>query len=147
MDPAVLQPAPRPATRAPDRAQPARAEAPHLASDRPRTLIAGTSDAWARFLEQLAVSSTSLAEALRLRGKLADLANGRALVQLSNLRDAERALVLDPRNQKAASSTLSKVVGSSVIVVFEDQSAVRAQKDEYTTKIAELFDGRIEDEG
>ncbi|MBL8857895.1 MAG: DNA polymerase III subunit gamma/tau [Planctomycetes bacterium] len=138
----VLQPVARPTARTP-----APAAAPHLASDRPRTLIGGTSDAWARFLEQLGTASTALAEALRLRGKLADLANGRALVQLSNLREAERALIFDARNQKAAANTLSKVVGTPIQVVFEDQSAVRAHKDEYTTKIAELFDGRIEDEG
>jgi hypothetical protein len=31
--------------------------------------------------------------------------------------------------------------------VLEDQSHVRAVKDPYTVKVAELFDGRIEDEG
>jgi hypothetical protein len=110
-------------------------------------LIGGTSDAWARFLETLNESSSSLAEALRARGKLADYGNGRALVQLSNLREGERALVADARNQKIASTAFTRAVGSVVQVVFEDQSAVRVQKDPYTKKIAEMFDGRIEDDG
>jgi hypothetical protein len=112
-----------------------------------RPLIGGTNDAWARFLETLGDSSSTLADALRSRGKLADYQNGRALVQLANLREAERALVADPRNQKIASTAFSRAVGSTVQVVFEDQSAVRVQKDAYTAKIAEMFDGRIEDEG
>ena len=156
----VLQPVPRasgfervsPSKNEVARVEPApldatRAVASPTSSDRPRPLIGGTSDAWSRFLAVLAESSSTLADALRTRGKLADFANGRALVQLANLRDGERALVVDARNQKIAASAFSRAVGSTVQVVFEDQSAVRAHKDPYTKKIAEMFDGRIEDEG
>jgi hypothetical protein len=100
-----------------------------------------------RFLETLAESSSSLADTFRARGKLADLAGGRAVVQLSNLREHERAQVHDARSQRAASAAFTKALGAPCTVVLEDQTQVRAQKDAYTAKVAELFDGRIEDEG
>jgi DNA polymerase-3 subunit gamma/tau len=140
--PLVSQPMPPDAHIASSHVAPARADA-----DKPRPRISGTVDAWARFLETLAETSSSLADTLRARGKLADLANGRAVVQLSNLREHERVQVHDARSQRAASTAFGKALGAPVTVVLEDQSQVRAQKDAYTQKVAELFDGRIEDEG
>jgi len=116
-------------------------------SDAPRPRIAGNADAWDRFLEALAKSSASLAETLRLRGKLVDLTNGRALVQLANLREAERVAVTDSANQKKCSSVFSAVVGTPTSVVIEDQSVAKKSRDAYTGKVAELFGGRIEDDG
>jgi DNA polymerase III gamma/tau subunit len=112
-----------------------------------RTSPRGTADSWTRFLETLASSSSSLAETLRLRGKLADVAPGRAVIQLANLREHERVQTQDPRNQKLCQSAFSKLQDAPVQVVFEDQTAVRQTRDPYTAKVAELFDGRIEDEG
>jgi DNA polymerase-3 subunit gamma/tau len=116
-------------------------------AERPKPRLSGTHDAWARFLEVLAETSGSLAETLRARGKLADLANGRAVVQLSNLREHERAQVHDARSQRAVTNAFTQALGAPHTVVLEDQSSVRAHKDAYTQKVAELFDGRIEDEG
>ena len=138
----VVQPAPRPTPRV--TAPPVDT---HVATDRPRPMISGTSDAWARFLDVLSTTSASLSDTLRARGKLADLSNGRALVQFSNLRDAERTLVHDPRNHKAAVAAFHKALGTAVQVVFEDQSATRAQKDAFTAKVAEFFGGQVEDGG
>jgi hypothetical protein len=115
-------------------------------TDRPRTLIAGNADAWERFLTALAKTSGSLSETLRLRGKLVDLANGRALIQLSNLRETERAAVLDAQNQRRCQSVFSTVLGAPVTVVLEDQSVAKKSRDAYTGKVAELFGGRIEDD-
>jgi hypothetical protein len=75
------------------------------------------------------------------------MAPGRAVIQLSNLRDHERVQIQDPRNQKLCQAAISKLVDAPTQVVFEDQSAVRQTRDPYTAKVAELFDGRIEDEG
>jgi DNA polymerase III subunit gamma/tau len=132
--------------RAPAR-QASSSDAAHLSNDRPRPMIAGNADAWQRFLEKLAASSSSLAETLRARGKLADLAQGRAVIQLTNLREHERALVLDARNQRACTHAFTELLGTPTQVTLEDQVAVRQVRDAFTGKVAEMFDGRIEDEG
>ena len=99
-----------------------------------------------RFLEALAATSSSLSDTLRLRGKLADLSNGRALVQLSNLRETERAAMSDALNQRQCQAVFSAILGTQVQVVLEDQSGARRARDMYTGKVAELFQGRIEDD-
>ncbi len=114
--------------------------------DTPRPRIAGNADAWERFLEALSKSSSSLSETLRARGKLVDLANGRALIQLVNLRDTERAAALDAQNQRRCSAVFSAVLGAPTTVVVEDQAASKKARDSYTGKVAELFGGRIEDD-
>jgi hypothetical protein len=133
--------------------EPEEPEAADLAPDREspgdvlRPRIAGNADAWERFLDALGKTSGSLADTLCARGRLVDLANGRALVQLANLRDAERVAVSDAANQKRCSSVFSNLLGRPITVVLEDQAAARKAKDPYTGKVAELFGGRIEDDG
>jgi DNA polymerase-3 subunit gamma/tau len=119
---------------------------PPAAADAPRARIAGTADAWERFLEALAKSSISLSDTLRARGKLIDLSNGRALVQLSNLRETERAAIQDAANQRACQAAFGAVLGQPVQVVLEDQAIAKRARDQYTGKVAELFQGRVEDE-
>ncbi len=163
----VLAPAPTPApaaravatgaaTSPPVHATPARILAPpstenewhetDVAAEAPRPRIAGNADAWERFLEALAKTSASLAETLKSRGKLVDLANGRALIQLVNLRETERAAALDPQNQRRCAAVFSTVLGTATTVVIEDQAASKKARDTYTGKVAELFGGRIEDD-
>ena len=115
-------------------------------SEAPRPRIAGNADAWERFLDALAKTSSSLSETLKSRGKLVDLANGRALIQLVNLRDTERTAALDPQNQRRCAAVFSAVLGTPTTVVIEDQAASRKARDTYTGKVAELFGGRIEDD-
>lgn len=119
---------------------------PAANSDAPRPRIAGNADAWERFLDALGKTSSSLAETLKARGKLVDLANGRALVQLVNLRETERAAALDPVNKRRCEQVFSTVLGAPTTVVIEDQAAARKSRDTYTGKVAELFGGRIEDD-
>ncbi len=127
------------------RAPVAPAQTPN-AADAPRVRIAGNADAWERFLEALAKTSSSLSDTLRARGKLTDLSNGRALVQLSNLRETERAAISDPHNQRQCHTAFGAVLGTPVQVVLEDQSIARKARDAYTGKVAELFQGRVEDD-
>ncbi len=115
-------------------------------ADTPRPRIAGNADAWERFLAALAKDSPSLAEALRARGKLVDLANGRALIQLANLRENERALVFDAQNERKCRNVFSTVLGVATSVVLEDKAASKKTRDAYTGKVAELFGDRIEDD-
>jgi len=117
-----------------------------VVSEAPRPRIAGNADAWERFLGALAKTSGSLAETLKSRGKLVDLTNGRALIQLVNLRETERAAALDPQNQRRCAAVFSTVLGTPTTVVIEDQAASRKSRDTYTGKVAELFGGRIEDD-
>ncbi len=132
---------------APERSASERSGPERSASERPKPRISGTHDAWTRFLEVLSETSSALADTLRARGKLADFASGRAVVQMANLREHERAQIHDARSQRAMTNAFTAAIGSPVTVVVEDQSHVRATKDAYTAKVAELFDGRIEDEG
>jgi hypothetical protein len=127
-------------------AQPVSPTQPPTAADAPRSRIAGTADAWERFLEALAKTSLSLSDTLRSRGKLTELSNGRALVQLSNLRETERAAILDAANQRACQTVFAAVMGTPVQVVLEDQAIARKVRDAYTGKVAELFQGRVEDD-
>lgn len=136
--PAPAAPAQPPATTAP-------ARAPESSAGTPRSF--SNADAWKCFIELLGETSGTLAETLQKRGKLADFTAGRAVIQLAGLREPERALVQDPRSQKAAQTALAKLTGAPATIVFEDQSAVRHKRDPYTAKVAEMFDGRIEDEG
>jgi hypothetical protein len=119
---------------------------PPESADAPRPRIAGTADAWERFLEALSRTSSTLSDTLRLRGKLTDLSNGRALVQLSNLRETERVAISDAHNQRQCQTVFGAVLGTPVQVVLEDQSLARRARDAYTGKVAELFQGRVEDD-
>lgn len=147
--PAFARAAPPAARATPPPAPPATENEWHeteASPDTPRPRIAGNADAWERFLEALSKSSSSLSVMLRARGKLVDLANGRALIQLVNLRDTERAAALDAQNQRRCSAVFSAVLGAPTTVVIEDQAASKKARDSYTGKVAELFGGRIEDD-
>jgi hypothetical protein len=117
------------------------------AVDAPRPRVAGTADAWERCLESLARTSASLAEILRQRGRLSDLSGGRAHVLLANLREGERAQVGDARNQKLCQQAFSAALGQPLQVVLEDTAAARGTRDAFTGRVAEMFQGRTEDEG
>jgi DNA polymerase-3 subunit gamma/tau len=104
-------------------------------------------EAWKRFLAQMAESAPALGVLLERRGKLLEYEAGRAVIELSGLREQERVLVTDRRNQKACSRAFGNVVGEPIEVTLQDGAGTRPGKDDpYTQQVADLFGGRIEDE-
>jgi hypothetical protein len=118
---------------------------------RQRAVFAGAvrsskGEAWTRFLEELDGSAAALAAVLRTSGTLLELDAGRAVVRLQKLRQADRPLVRDARNQKLCCRIFSELLGEPVDVRLEDASELRpGQEDEFTRKVTELFDGRVEE--
>jgi DNA polymerase-3 subunit gamma/tau len=142
-------------TAAPARSEPALAPLPAPPSMTPRAAAqpaapvpAGPNDTWRAVLSELGSGSTSLAELLRLRGKLAEVGPARVLVRLAGLRSEERVLLVEPRNKKACAQAFARVLGREIEVEFGDvEPPVRAVKDAFTTKVSDLFGGRVEDDG
>lgn len=133
--------APDVATRGPARSAPSAA---------PRTndgAARADADTWERFLGSL--QSASLAEVLRARGRLTAIEDARVRVRLVDVKPDERTLLREPRNMKACSAAMTKVLGRASDVVLEDDApvAVRDDQDLFTGQVSDLFAGRIEDEG
>ncbi|MFN0242787.1 MAG: DNA polymerase III subunit gamma/tau [Planctomycetota bacterium] len=160
---APARPSPDPATSAPRDAVPAPAKSRAAASQAveaprstppPAARASGGSardetDAWERFLGSL--QSASLAEVLRARGRMSAIEDGRVRVRLVDVRPDERLLLREPRNVKACSAAMSKVLGRACEVVLEDDAPApapaRDTQDMFTGQVSDLFAGRIEDEG
>jgi DNA polymerase-3 subunit gamma/tau len=103
---------------------------------------------WNTFLEELAQSSSTLAETLRARGRLGETSERRVSARVANLSEDERLLFHTARNQKACAQILARLLGREVEFVIEEPAAPqRKQKDVFTGKVQELFGGRLEDEG
>ncbi len=142
-----LEPAPRPAPEkpAPEKSVPKKPPAAKPAGPR-RVAVSSTADAWIAVLESLKQRSPSLAEILERRGKPVELGE-RAVVQLSNLREDERLMAFEPRNQRAVGKAFETVLQRTIEVVLQDSSdGRRGKEDPYTQHVADLFGGRIEDE-
>jgi DNA polymerase-3 subunit gamma/tau len=104
-------------------------------------------DAWTDCLRALDAQYAALAELLRSRGKLAEASTARAVVQLSRLSADERVLVTDARNVRACAQALSNALGRQVDVVLEAAAPeAPAPKDPFTSRVTDLFGGRIEDD-
>ncbi|MCB9914406.1 MAG: hypothetical protein H6828_04535 [Planctomycetes bacterium] len=104
-------------------------------------------EAWARFLDELEGRAAALSEALSRCGKLVEFGGGRAVVRLSGLKAADRAMVQDARNQKLCTKVFSDLMGERVELRLEDSAAVRpGDQDAFTSRVASLFDGKVEDD-
>ena len=107
-----------------------------------------TAEAWAKFLDGLAERAGALAEVLGKNGKLVELGSGRATVRFDHLRQADRPLITDARNQKLCTRVMTEVMGAPTEVRLEDGSSVKpGESDPFTQTVAELFGGRYEDRG
>ena len=103
---------------------------------------------WNRFLEELALSSGTLAETLRTRGRLGETTERRVSARVTNFSEEERLLFQTPRSQKACAQILSRLLGREVEFAIEEPLAPpRKPKDPFTGRVTELFGGRVEDEG
>jgi len=103
-------------------------------------------DTWAAFLDRLAEKKPALSEIVARRGELVRRAEGRAVVKLTGLRDEERLLLDDARNQRSLSAAFSAAAGTEVELEVQDAARARpGREDGFTRKVADLFDGRIEE--
>ncbi len=103
-------------------------------------------EAWKRFVEELGEKAPALAQVLEGQGKLLELGDGRAIIRFQKLRQADRPLIQDGRNLKLCCRVFSEIMGEAIEVRLEDGSELRPGKeDTFTSDVASLFDGRIED--
>lgn len=144
---------PQPQAQEPPREVPRPSPAPaaQAAPARKRSSFEGTvrssqTEAWSRFLEELQGRAAALAEVIQGQGRLVDLGQEVAVVRFDRLRQADRPLIEDARNQRLCSQVLAKLLGRPMEVRFEDGASVRpGAEDEFTRKVAETFNGRVED--
>jgi DNA polymerase-3 subunit gamma/tau len=105
-----------------------------------------TSGAWVALLEGLTASRPALAEILAKRGKLLDVVNGRATVQLGRMTEAERAIAAGEGVAGECQAILSRVLGVATKVVLEDTTQrASGTNDAFTRSVADVFQGQIED--
>jgi DNA polymerase III subunit gamma/tau len=105
-----------------------------------------TAEAWARVTEELAATAPALADVLKERGQLVELGGGRAVIRFKHLRQSERPLVADPRNQRLCSRVFSSILQEEVEACLEDASATPpGGEDPFTREVKDLFSGRFED--
>lgn len=125
-------------------------------SDAPRASApaAGPTEAWPRLLTALEDRHASLADLLRRHGTLVATPEG-AEIRLGELEEPDASLVGDKRNRKAIERALSAIVGRELAVQIQvgaagesrraPQAPAAAPPDPFTTKVAELFEGRVEE--
>jgi len=130
----------------PVQAQPAEPTPSAIEPVRPiRGAVSGVLDTWTRFLEALSSTHPQVQLVLKERGRLADLDARRAIVSFANLREHERALVVDPQVRAVCRTALGRVLGREVELHLQDAAALKGRGDEYTTRVAARFDGRLEE--
>ena len=145
------EPARAPATAPQRAAEPARSahEPSRVAHETPRAARTSQEPAevWKLVLAGLATGGASLAELLRLRGRLVELSAERAFVRFTGLKPEERTLLGEPRNKRACAQAFARALGRDIDVQFGDaEPPVRAAQDVFTHKVSDLFGGRIEDD-
>ncbi|MEE8469405.1 MAG: hypothetical protein V3T22_13175, partial [Planctomycetota bacterium] len=128
-------------------ARTSRAPAP-ASSTTSRSRVASAAEAWEAFLEALGRKSAGLHAVISRRGRLERYREGHATIKLVGLGKDERPLVEEPRNLATCSKAFSAAVGQAVEVVLEDLETERpGARDPFTQEVANLFDGRIENQG
>lgn len=110
--------------------------------------MASAAEAWEAFLEALERKSAGLHAVISRRGRLERYREGHATIKLVGLGKDERPLVEEPRNLATCSKAFSEAVGQAVEVVLLDLETERpGARDPFTQEVANLFDGRIENQG
>ena len=140
-------------TAAPRRAQ-ARESAPAAAPSQPERVIAtnraartSAGEAWSAFLVELKQQAPTLGEVLERSGELVDFTPERVVIRIARLREADRPIILERRNQKKCERIFSGLLGNAVEVRIETAEATRdgGADDPFTNTIKQTFDGRLDD--
>jgi DNA polymerase-3 subunit gamma/tau len=112
----------------------------------PRTSSSSSSGAWSALVAELKSSDAALADALARCGKLADVGSSSARIELARLRDEDRAAIFTDAARQRCEAVIARLFGRSLRVIFEDASKrPPGEGDAFTRKVAELFQGRIEE--
>ncbi len=143
---ATQAPAPQPAT--PPQAR-SIAIVPSLAprsSAAPNRAAMGIKPAWEGFLRLVRGADPALCALLERRGQLVDISSQRVRIQLRQLNSNERELLAAPDVGARCAKFFEAVLGELPTVVLEDVAKGQpGDQDEFTRKVVELFDGKIED--
>ena len=103
-------------------------------------------EAWEQFLLALGARASGLADSLTRRGRLMVLDQARAVIRLAGMQDSDRLMLEDARNRRLAALIFSELMGRELTLDFEDADVARpGQSDAFTSEVAGLFEGRIED--
>jgi DNA polymerase-3 subunit gamma/tau len=117
-----------------------------LAPPRPvRGALSGTQDAYARLVEDLQVQHPQLGVLFAERGKLLDLDARRVVIGFKLPRESEKPLLANPETKAVCKVLLTKILGREVEVYLQDASSMKGKSDEWTERVARLFEGRVED--
>ncbi len=114
----------------------------------PRSNAGGSANAqaWSAFVAEMRATNPLLGDALARCAKLADVGSNAARLQLSKLKDEDRALFLSDETRTDCESVLARHLGRTLRVVFEDTSKrPPADQDAFTREVAELFQGRVDE--
>ncbi len=117
-----------------------------LAPPRPvRGALSGTQDAYARLVEDLQAQHPQLGVLFAERGKLLDLDARRVVIGFKLPRESEKPLLAHPETKAVCKVLLTKILGREVEVYLQDASSMKGKSDEWTERVARLFEGRVED--
>jgi len=95
---------------------------------------------------ELGSRSPELQELIGRKGKLVRDLDGVAPLKLHDLTDDERAMVGDRRNARTIQAAFAAAIGDSIRLQLELHDAKRGGgNDPFTSEIAEMFGGRVED--
>lgn len=128
----------------PPQPQPAVAAPDHPAT--PRLRANSRAETWEQLLIALGQRAVGLGDVMSRRGKLVILDESRAVVRFAGLHDGDRLVLQEERNRRLASRILSEMLGRELMLEFEDADVARpGAKDTFTSEVASLFQGRIEE--
>lgn len=144
---------PAPGAQRPPQARDARPDGPSaapaderaIATNRAARTSAG--EAWSSFLAELKGRAASMAEALERSGELVDFTPERVVIRIGRLRESDRPIVLERRNQQVCQRVFSALLGGDVDVRIETAEQTRGggADDDFTNTVKNVFEGRLED--
>jgi DNA polymerase III subunit gamma/tau len=148
--PARSAPAATPAADRQAPARPAAATTPEppervIATNRAARTSAG--EAWTSFLTELKLQAPTLGEVLEKSGELVDFTPERVVIRIARMREVDRPIIMERRNQNKCQRIFSELLGNKVEVRIETAEQTRdgGGEDPFTNTIKQTFEGRLED--
>jgi DNA polymerase-3 subunit gamma/tau len=104
-------------------------------------------EAWTAFLDELKLQAPTLGEVLEKSGELVDFTPERVVIRIARMREVDRPIIMERRNQQKCERIFSALLGSAVEVRIETAEQTRdgGVDDPFTNTIKQTFEGRLED--